>query len=395
MAIKNREKTKTSKPGVFRLKGGGWLVQATQRSGDGRRVYRRQVLPAGLTLAEAARKRAELVLNLAEGIEHGVVEEVSAPRNTLSAYAEQWLARKSTRLKPSVEALYLAVIGRRVLPVLGEHRIDALTRSDLVGWVAWAEAQETRAGRPYAQDTLRQWWRVLRVLVKDAAAETGIPDPTYRVEQPRSSRTGVREKATLTGAQLRQLLAVVERAHPRWHAEAFLMAFSGVRPGELYALEWNDVDEASGVIHVCRSVWRGQAGKTKTDDPREIALTEPILRVLQGHRQRMIRDQHPGLEAGLVFPADTGGYRGSEALRGVLLDSARRAKIPFRVTPQVLRRTFNTLMLEAGVNEVILRAQMGHATEEMTSRYAGVHAEAKQEAVGRLHALVRPREEKE
>ncbi len=50
-------------------------------------------------------------------------------------------------------------------------------------------------------------------------------------------------------------------------------------------------------------------------------------------------------------------------------------------------------MLEAGVNEVVLRAQMGHADRAMTSRYAGIHAEAKQAAVAQLHALVEGREE--
>ena len=41
-------------------------------------------------------------------------------------------------------------------------------------------------------------------------------------------------------------------------------------------------------------------------------------------------------------------------------------------------------MLHAGVDRVVLRAQMGHCSEEMTERYAGVSADAKREAVARI-----------
>ena len=57
--------------------------------------------------------------------------------------------------------------------------------------------------------------------------------------------------------------------------------------------------------------------------------------------------------------------------------------------PQVLRRTFNTLMVEAGVDRIVLRSQMGHCSEEMTERYAGVSVEAKLAAVRRLENLTR------
>jgi integrase len=64
--------------------------------------------------------------------------------------------------------------------------------------------------------------------------------------------------------------------------------------------------------------------------------------------------------------------------------AALAAGVDVRVTPQVLRRTFNTLMVHAGVDRIVLRSQMGHCSEEMTQRYAGVSVEAKLAAVHRL-----------
>jgi len=64
--------------------------------------------------------------------------------------------------------------------------------------------------------------------------------------------------------------------------------------------------------------------------------------------------------------------------------AAEAAGIEVRVTPQVLRRTFNTLMVHAGVDRIVLRSQMGHCSEEMTARYAGVAIADKQAALSRV-----------
>ena len=50
----------------------------------------------------------------------------------------------------------------------------------------------------------------------------------------------------------------------------------------------------------------------------------------------------------------------------------------------MLRRTFDTLLISAGVDRIVLRSMIGHTTEEMTERYAGVRHEDKRAAVLRL-----------
>ncbi len=101
----------------------------------------------------------------------------------------------------------------------------------------------------------------------------------------------------------------------------------------------------------------------------------------------MVAEQRRGLEDGWVFPSQRGTLRTSSSLHKPLELAAHAAGIDVRVTPQVLRRTFNTLMVHAGVDRIVLRSQMGHCSEEMTERYAGVSVQAKQAAVHRLVEL--------
>jgi integrase len=128
-----------------------------------------------------------------------------------------------------------------------------------------------------------------------------------------------------------------------------------------------------------------QVTPTKTGAPREVALTYSLVTLLRDHRRRLIEGQHIGLSSGLVFPSRVGSHRFPNSLEKVFKKAATATEIAFRVTPQVLRRTFNTLMVQAGVDRIVLRSQMGHCSEEMTERYAGVGIESKREAVARLH----------
>ena len=391
-----KQMTKTRYAGVFRLNDGGWWIQATQRDADGRRRAKRRKLPSSASIEEAARERAALVAELAAEVGEADPEPMaSAPMarrskaaTSVADYVLRWAAAKRPLLKPSTREHYADVLGRFVVPVLGQRPVAELTRADVVGWVGWAQAQRNRFGRPYAEATIRSWFRVLVTVLRDAAAEFAIVDPTQRVRPPRSSVRNVREGVTLTPDQIGALLDAVKRDYPQWYAEVYLLLFSGLRVGELYALQWHDLDPARGVINVRRGVWRGHVDRTKTDDPREVALTEAIRAVLDEHRRRLVAEDHPGLASGLVFPADGGGHRCGSSLQKVLRLSGKAAGIPTKCGPQVIRRTVNTALLEAGVDGVILRSQMGHASVRMTSRYAGVHPETKVEAVNRLHALV-------
>jgi integrase len=62
-----------------------------------------------------------------------------------------------------------------------------------------------------------------------------------------------------------------------------LAAFMGLRPGEISALKWQDIElsEAGDWIHVRRSAWRGIVGTTKTEESvASVPLIEPVRSML-------------------------------------------------------------------------------------------------------------------
>lgn len=393
--------SKTRHAGVFRVETTGqWFIQVSRRDALGKRHYRSAYLAPTMAEEEVVIERAKLARDLkVELTAPKKAVEKRAPSATVADYAERWLAGKARDVRASVLEHYTDVLCDRFLPTparggdVGELALDQLTRDDVQAWIRDVETWTSKRGTPYAQATLRSWWRPVKQMLRDAAAEFGLADPTRRVRPPRSTRRRVRETRTLSGSELARLLEAVRTHRAAWYPQVAVLAFTGMRPGELYALRVGDLDEEAGVVRIARSVRRGRVTETKTDEPREAALTPHLRRLIQAQRRQLLREQHPALEVEhplgpLLFPADTGRHRGPESLLKMLGQVGELAEFEVKVGPQVLRRTFNTLVVESGAGDrVVLRAQLGHCSEEMTERYAGVSVEAKAAMVAQLEQL--------
>ena len=364
-----------------------WKIRATATHPVTGRTVARTKTVSDMSAREASARREVLLEQLYAELE---AEQTSpeGPLTTFADYVEQWVREKATKVRPSVLAAYMDILGKRVLPVLGHFPMLELRRSDIIRWVAWAERQVSSRGQLYAQDTMHGWWRVLACCVRDMAAEFDLPDPTRRVTPPKSSVRGVTEGRALSAEQLAELLASVQRYFPDWYPEVSLLAFTGMRPSELYALTWEDVDFEARKITQRRSVSRLRVvNEPKTGAGRDIALTEQMTTVLEGHRQRLVREEHPGLEAGIVFPSVKGGYRTNAALRKTLRLCTGVAGIPIKVGPKTLRKTWITLAALAGHDRLAIRSNVGHSSEELTERYAWVSIDEKRRVVEGIEAL--------
>ena len=370
---------KTKHPGLYRLPDSRFRLRATavcKRTGKMKEATK--TLEKGTTEERALLELAQLRISLREERE----ERRGPRRQSVNDFVVRWLEVKASRkLKPSVAARYEHSLGNHILPHIGELYVDELTRDDIMAWVAWAESATMEDGQGFSKATVTGWWRLLRQVVKDAAATCRVPDPTYRVEPPLVNAGTRRENRTLTAAQLDQLLQMVEAYSPDRYAEVYLLAYTGMRSGELYALRMEDLDEERRVIKIQRSVWQGIVGDTKTGSPREVALTSEMARILKEHRVRTVPTRSRGIDSGIIFLSTRGTYRTSSSLHKALSLAAEAAGIEVKVTPQVLRRTFNTLAVNAGVDRIVLRSMMGHCSEEMTEHYSGISPEAKSKAV--------------
>ena len=193
---------------------------------------------------------------------------------------------------------------------------------------------------------------------------------------------GVRESRTLTQDELQRFLTAVKTFSPNRYAEIILLAMTGMRPGEVYALKWDSVDCDRELFIVQRGIsGRELTDTTKTKVPREVPMHPILAEVLREHRQHLIRTQHPGLATNFVFPSDNGKMRLSGSTEKVYKNGREAAKLEVKVGHQVLRRTLNTLMTREGVDRITQRAIIGHSSEKMTQLYTNVDMADKKGAI--------------
>jgi len=145
------------------------------------------------------------------------------------------------------------------------------------------------------------------------------------------------------------------------------LAYTGLRFCHASALRWEDRDEEAGVLRVVRKHFRGEIGPVsrRKQAPKEYPVEPELTEILREHRQRMLREQAKGLEAGWMFPSTEGTLRTPNSLDRAWVKCLKHAKITKRFTVHGLRYTFTDLVRRVNVDAVVRRALTGHVTEEM------------------------------
>ena len=145
----------------------------------------------------------------------------------------------------------------------------------------------------------------------------------------------------------------------------YLVIATGMRRGEILALEWSDVDFKNKTISVSKQLQRTSDGLTVTlpktkSSIRKITISDDcvnLLKILRG-RQR--------LDKKLLFPSPiTDSYRDPDAVTRKLHRILKRAGLP-DIRFHDLRHSFATLSLEQGMDIKTVSHMLGHTDAGFT-----------------------------
>jgi integrase len=138
---------------------------------------------------------------------------------------------------------------------------------------------------------------------------------------------------------------------PQMRALLQFAAYTGMRPGELFALEWPDVDFDAMRIRVARRVYKGRVDLPKSNKPRTIALTPPARDAILGHPTRQ--------DGGLVFRSKRGRRLSQPTLSGYWAQVLARADLDFDFYLATKHYCVWYLHAELGLPPRVIAEQMG------------------------------------
>lgn len=163
-----------------------------------------------------------------------------------------------------------------------------------------------------------------------------------------------------------------------------LCLYSGLRIGELIALEWHDIDFTKGILTVSKSCHDGKNGliidEPKTANSRRvIPLPKQLLPILKGIKKK---SDSPFVVSSNGMPVSVRSYQRSFELLLKRLNIAHKGF-------HSLRHTFATRAIECGMDVKTLSEILGHKNPTVTlNRYAHSLMEHKAEMMNKLGKLL-------
>jgi integrase len=211
------------------------------------------------------------------------------------------------------------------------------------------------------------------------AIEEGLLDsnPAARLGRfTRTAKTAETKGVALTAKEVQQFLNPAQEICPEYYA-LFLMAVrTGLRRGELVALQWGDIqfggDEADSnrFILVQHNYVRREHTTTKSKKARRVDLSRELRKVLGEIRDTRLfgafLDGKSDISDELVFRSPEGVILDPDNLyHRVFLPVLAKAGIR-KIRLHDLRHTFGSLLLQNGASIVYVKEQMGHSSIQVT-----------------------------
>ena len=331
------------------------------RDGRGKRV-RRFVTVKG-NKKHAQRRLRELLTELDGGI------VPSNERVRLRDWLDRWMAECVVgHVSQATEDRYRGIVKNHLEPELGHTELNELAPRHVQALQQklldqGMDPKGVNLVRTALSGAMKHALRMELIIRNPVAAAKAPPEPNREAESPP------------VDAVLRMLGLAAQQDH--WlHAALHLLAYTGIRRGELLALLWDAVDLEKAEVRIVSSLGRRSNGlqltKPKTArGNRTINLDAGTAEVLRQHKER--QEHHKSLLAGayedngIVFADEVGRWSNPMRLTRLVKGLGRQVGYP-DCSPHKLRHFHASVSLTKRIHPAVVSERLGHANTAITMR---------------------------
>lgn len=384
----------------------------TQRP-DGRYMARFQYKGEQYTLYHktSVKQLVKDMNNMKYELEHGLY--ASAKKVKVDDWYNAWMNEyKAHTVKKSTFDLYDTYYNIYIKNILGKKIIQDLKPIHI------QKLYNDMAKRGLKENTIKKVNTIICSMLQQAVKNEMIfKNPCVSVDIPKTEKT---EKQILSAEQQDEFLQFI-RSSNRWkkYHTLFTVALgTGMRIGELLALNWSDIDYNEKTIEINKTLqylynkekkkyeYVMQTPKTKTSK-RIIPLLDSLAFLLKKHRKEQqelrmsLGDKWQPLNkegfGNLVFTTEFGRPFDRNSINRAIssivteMNKKREKGNEFpNFSPHCLRHTFATRCFENGIPPKVVQEYLGHTTIQMTmDLYTHVMKETKQDEIKKLDNVFR------
>ena len=366
----SKEKKKLKKPSC-----GGSIRQRPDGRYEGRiciKGKRKSVY--GKSYAECVRKMEELF---------------GVNTDSLYEYAVKWIIEnKLNYVEPSsYDRLETMVKIQIAQSDLSNLNFDKITAKQFKEFLMKQIAPKDQGGMGYGYSTMKKVYELLKDMYSFAYHNNEIErNPMEIVRLPRKSLCAkqVKETFSLTPDEIMLLkeACLEKKANStlykyRYGLIYLFMLNTGLRVGEMLALEWQDIDFEKGYININKAVQSNVINRSGNGNKRTYNLTAPKTK--NGYRLIPLNEEilflleeikadncKRGIKTALVCSSSTGGYPTARNLQRSLEIIVNNSGIERHLWLHLLRHTFGSELVRKGVDISVVSKLMGHGNIYIT-----------------------------
>lgn len=283
----------------------------------------------------------------------------------VDAWFDYWIGIKKQTVRRNTVRNYTERYNRNIKPVIGKMLLRDVRQ------IQCQEVMLQMARDGYRTTTIYQA-KIALYNMLDLAVENGIleKNPCNKTVKYNIGKETDKKKA-LRIAEQKKFLEYAEGTSYCIQFKFILQ--TGLRTGELVALKWSDIDFENKILKVTRTMeyrysyqeWVSGPPKSQSGY-REIPLTDEAIRLLKMQKEKNKKIKLINIEfAEYIFL-----HRGGEPVKNSTYDTALfkicdKADIK-RFSMHVLRHTFATRCIEAGMKPKTLQMILGHSNIGIT-----------------------------
>lgn len=305
---------------------------------------------------------------------------------TIRDIAYEWLLTKKNLIKKSSYNKYKNILESYILCEVGDCLLEKLNESQLVCLFQKLMVEGGRNGKGLSPRTLTEVLCIIRNIL-DYARNLGYYVPaTGRRIVIRSKQPKIR---TFNKVERTTLVHYLMNNYSRKNLGILICLFTGIRIGELCALQWDNISFPENILHVRHTIQRIQL------DPPELSKTEVVLsspKSMSSNRDIPLNDTFAGFlykhkEKGYVLTGDPEKYLEPRVMQYHFHKVLKECNIE-SVNFHTLRHSFATSCIELGFDIKSLSEILGHTTVNITmNRYVHPSMEMKKQNMQRLTEL--------
>lgn len=252
------------------------------------------------------------------------------------------------------------------------RHIETLKRLEPVSHTPLQKASETQikgfllSEQNYSQSTINKVYELLKRTFDEAIKRDIIKaSPMENIRKPKSKQQKKKVRA-LTVEEQKKLYTVLKNNDINYSNQMLLMMFTGMRMGEINALDVKDVNFNFSFISVSRTMSKGQKGNAIIGETTKTNAGIRKVPINDEARQILI-DSIQDKKQGLIFthkdkPVSTSNvydqYKRVLEKYNILDSEIDTTK--YKIDMHSLRHTFATRCIEAGMSPKVLQTILGH-----------------------------------